>query len=334
MKRWLIACVALLLLFIALIFGVDRYVQSRDATGYQPMPVVEHQDKFNSDENGYHQIEQAAAQLFNPEKDVYEELDAMRVSSSVTPSARKYIEDNQNIIEAALKGLEHEYVMMPPFVAGEERPWLESSRRLARLLNFDGHLHRVEGDMDTALVRFIDILYLGHWTSNGGVLIDAMVGNALQRLALDSIYDQVDSLNQVQLASLIDQLNELDSIRIPIEQVFVTEEAIAAMHGNVVTRIIGRRITKPALERAAAAYHRSHTRFVGTALRARVRIYELDTGQSPSSLVDPLYDIQVPIDPVTENPFQLVNGKIFSPGLRIDAFQVTEDSPIDGKVVF
>ena len=97
------------------------------------------------------------------------------------------------------------------------------------------------------------------------------------------------------------------------------------------------RVLKPAFERFRTAYRDGDTRVIGTLLRARVLLYTLEHGAPPVSLEDVMDGSEVPIDPATGNPFQLVDDKIFSPGPRPEMsknFEATAASVIDGRTVF
>lgn len=328
-------------LFVLAVAGIVAtwYSQPKEnADGYVPMTRDEHRQVFDQSENGYHVFADAMNALVSPDTIVQDELDEIRSGGTVTAGALAYIESNTTTLDLVHDGLNHEYVLTPRYDYESEDPdqWWGNARSLARLGLYDGTRLSLDGKHDQAMERYLDVLRLGHFINEQAVLIESMIGVAIERIALDSIFDLIPKLDVDALDTLAKELNHIQVNSPPFDHILANERAVMDETGQVgiVGRIIYRRMVEKDLGPSRHIHDVVESRIIGMELRARTRIYTLEHGDPPESLSTVIPDKRVPVDPLTGNPFQLVDGKIFSEGPRFTDDAATVDSPIDGRSVF
>lgn len=346
MKRLKIGLVLLALSLIALMIAIGLLTQDSPPTQSAGLSTEEHQALYDAEENGFHALEEAMAEIVPPEKAVQQELDALKMNSDASDATRDYVAKYQEALAKAREGLAAEYLIAPPFLMKQIGSWHSDVLSLSRLFMYDGHIKRIDGDFSGMPDEYLNGLFTGQSVTEAGLLIDSMISIAIERLALGEIYAVLDRLSRTDLSRLIDDLQRYESGVVHIDKIIANEksfsdEQMKLMQTGIVskifspiTRIILNRVTDPVLERSRREWREGNTILLGTTLRARVTLYELEHGEAPESLTDVLDGAKVPIDPITANPFQYTNGKIFSTGARPESVEATEASIIDAKTVF
>lgn len=350
MRLLKIGAVLVLLIAVGMMILINLATDdSAPYNGYTPLTPEEYKVRFDAEENGFHSIQQAMDQMTTPDKSLQAHLETLKTASEATQEARDYVKENQEVIALAEEGLMQDYSMSPPFVANQTMTWLGDIRSLARLYIYDGHIKRIDGNLPGMTEQFLNALLFSESITKDGLLINNLVAVAVGSLAIGELYPQLENLDSATLRRAVEVLDRYRDRRVPFDEIMANEKAYSdemmrQQQRNPVekmmaplTRLGIDRVLKPAFERFRTAYRDGDTRVIGTLLRARVLLYTLEHGAPPVSLEDVMDGSEVPIDPATGNPFQLVDDKIFSPGPRPEMsknFEATAASVIDGRTVF
>ena len=182
---------------------------------------------------------------------------------------------------------------------------LAGIKRLAQALAAEGRLAELDGHTNAAARSYVDVIRLGNACSRGGVLIDQLVGLAVERIGtthLESLMNQLDASTCRQTAA---SLGALDVQSQTWDQVVRQERDWSRRTFPGIGNELQLLMTRKALNQAE---HRAEERFKAQVLRRRQlmidlarRAYQLDKGQPPASAADlvPDYLKGIPQDPVT-----------------------------------
>jgi hypothetical protein len=213
---------------------------------------------------------------------------------------------------------------------------IELARIKALTLAFiaEGELAEREGRLAGAARSYTDAIRLGHAISQGGMLIDALVGIACEAMGINSVKKLVPRLDAQTCRELVGVLEKLESSREPVESVlqqarthgsrYRTAEAKAWQQDRMSARgeppsgdqnwtwerlvpsfIIDIRQMKAAQERTRLKMPRKEVGLRLILLTLAIRAHELEKGTSPTSLAElvPAYLKAVPTDPYSSKPF-------------------------------
>ena len=312
---------SILFVFVLAIMAVMAFLASRSTSDNFVLTKEEHDALYKSEDNGWHDIEAAMQVIQVPTGAVNQEFNASSGKGEFSTEAIAFLDAQQDALTLVRSGLEKEYAIPPRYdVNAPGQPVGEKEiRALARALVWDGRRLASIGQSGDAARRYLDATYLGHWYGNGGVLVNALITVAVQRIGIEALQESLSHLDDTELEHTIFELKNLEAIATPYDRVMATEEAIMREHGssNVIASFIHSFTNRPAFDKAEEGYDRGRALIIGTRLRAQVILHEKQTGASPATLEEVLASDPVPIDPTTGNPFELTSdGKITSPGER------------------
>lgn len=188
---------------------------------------------------------------------------------------------------------------------------LSSLKQLALALQSEGILAGRQNRFEDSARDYLDIFQLGNDVGRGGVLMDQLVGTALEAIAVSHLQKIADQLNRTACRDTTVALQHLDAQRSSWQQVVQQEDAWSrrAFPGirNEVARIMTRRTLQASLQNARDKFNAQaeKTRQLTIALAART--YELEKGHHPASVADlvPEYLEAIPTDPVTGKEMDL-----------------------------
>jgi hypothetical protein len=182
---------------------------------------------------------------------------------------------------------------------------LAGFKRLAQLLAAEGKLAEMEGRPADAAKSYVDAIRLGSESARGGVIIDQLVGTAIEAIGIAGLQKIVDQLDTKTCRETAATLETLDARSQSWNEVMQQERgwsrrAYPGMRHELV-RVMSRHSLNKAFQKAEQKFDQQElkTRQLTVALAARA--YELEKGKPPATLTDlvPDYLKAVPQDPVT-----------------------------------
>ncbi len=227
-----------------------------------------------------------------------------------TSELQAFLSANQASLDLVREGLRHKshtHVDYDATYIGRMMTVLSPFKQCGRLLVGEGWLAESEGNPASALDSYLDAQRLGQECSRGGIMMERLVGIAIETSALSSLRVllsqlKVDDVRRAQKAlETLDARHDLPSVTLASE-----EDWVAQAH--------------PAWTRLMAAVHpalRKNTQEVRVSLidkvntlqvtrrraivEAAARLFELEKGRRPTGYADlvPAYLKTAPLDPTT-----------------------------------
>jgi hypothetical protein len=182
---------------------------------------------------------------------------------------------------------------------------LAGLKRLAQAFTAEGKLAEMENRPNDAAKSYIDTIHFGNESARGGVLIDELVGIAIEAIGRSSLTNLVDRLGAKSCRETAATLETLDAQRQTWDEVMQQENNWSRRNFPGMKYEYVRLIEHKSLRAVQAAAER---KFKQQQIRTRqlmvdlaARAYELDKGKPPASLADlvPDYLQAIPQDPLT-----------------------------------
>ena len=291
-RNWLIA---LLVIYITPVFVVGGIVAFLALRPLPPLPRL-------PNPNGYDDLLNAA-KLVSTNTAGYAKMSVYQL--------RPLVLGNAGSLSRARDGLD-KGCSVPVQYSGDNQRNVTGNyvklRSLGAAFAAEGRLAELEHRTGAAAESYVDLMRLGAATEHGGILIDAMVGTAIESLGttgLEKFVNQADARTCRETAAA---LEALDAVRPSWPDVLQQED-------NWIRRAFGARAVI-----IEFVYHRqlkqrngmkAQRTFQAEQLKARrltidfaSRAYELDKGHRPASAAElvPEYLNAVPKNPVTGKP--------------------------------
>jgi hypothetical protein len=189
-------------------------------------------------------------------------------------------------------------------------------KAVASALDAEATLCRLRGDSTNSLSLYIDQIRLGHAMMSGGVLIDYMVGSAVEAWGSSRITNLLSNLTADDCRRAAGLLSELDNNRDSFEAFTARElewqrNAYSAFHRfKLGFRKYVLRDSDPFGDMAGdpeVVYKRRGLEFRRLLLKLATRAYQLENGHNPSTASElvPAYLKAIPLNPETGTPLQL-----------------------------
>lgn len=185
---------------------------------------------------------------------------------------------------------------------------LGKSRSLAQLLRAEGRLAEMENRSFDAARCYIDAMRLGNEISRGGVVINRLIGIAVETIGATPLSKLLPQITSGDSASLLHQLEELDAHRVSFDEIRENERSLARhellKERNPIKWVTGwwqaRGITEHTETRHKVVV--AHERLLTAELAARC--YNLRNARPPARLEDLTtnYLSIVPADPFSSLP--------------------------------
>jgi hypothetical protein len=245
--------------------------------------------------------------------------DLVKADSMVTPvetndnkmsgdDLRKAVAANANALALARGGLSNQCrvpIQYSESYISNHLDELAGLKRLARALVAEGKLAELENRPNDAARSYLDTIHLGNESARGGVLIDELVGIALEALGTSHLTNLVDHLDANSCRETATALETLDSNRQTWDEVMQQESAWS--HGTFrgwryeLMRLEDHKLLAPAIASSKRKFEAQEQRTKQLLIDLAARAYELDKGHPSASAADlvPEYLKTVPQDPVT-----------------------------------
>lgn len=184
-------------------------------------------------------------------------------------------------------------------------------KRLAFALEQEAKLASLEGRHSEAADTALDIVRLSQACCRGGVLIDSMVGSAIERMGVNVLQGNVRTLSAADCARIAAELEALEATRESVKTVWAEEERWArevyGIQGQV-TRLLTSSTIKKSRAGWETKVRQSQAQFRQALLQLAARAFLLNTGRKPLNADDlvPAYLKAVPTDPASNTPISLL----------------------------
>ncbi len=182
---------------------------------------------------------------------------------------------------------------------------LASFKRLAQILAAEGRLAEIEGGPGDAAKSYLDTIHLGAESARGGVVIDQLVGTAIEAIGVAGLQKLVDQLDAKSCRDTAAALETYDAQGQTWQQVMQQERNWSRRSypglRNELGRLITRNSMNKALQKGEEKFNKQQMKSRQLTIDLAARAYELEKGHPPASVADlvPDYLKAVPRDPVT-----------------------------------
>lgn len=224
---------------------------------------------------------------------------------------RQVVASNQPALELIRTGLTKECQVIPYSLTPTTSPTnnhlsdLGSTKRAAHAFCAASRLALVQGETNQAALLALDCIRFGHESTRGGVLIDGLVGLAIQAIGFARLEEALPGTDAVTARAVAERLEEVAARSESADTIF-GREAQWARRGRFGRANLFVQIVQPFLNRGTKAkakqkFAKGSMELQRTALHVAARAYELDSGRPPASVHDlvPQYLKSVPLDPAT-----------------------------------
>lgn len=274
--------VAALLLAVVLVLTL-----SQPAAPPPPMP----------NPNGYEDLARAGAMISN-----LQYRPRMSLPELQAATAR-----NGDALKLAKLGLSRECrVPLDPSPTNSARlERLADIKRLARALAATGSIAELENRPGDAAEAYLTVIQLGGAVSRGGLLIDSLVGIAVESVGMRPLQKLGPTLDATQCRTTAAALEACENQREPMDTVRARERAWASrtygLSGRIARLFAFRSLTRT--EQGVTAKVQAQAKQARSLLiKLAARAYELEKGEGPKTIADlvPVYLKAIPLDPQTE----------------------------------
>ena len=288
-RNWLmvlltIPVAAILAVTVLLIFNAARPLPP-----IQPLP----------NPNGYDDLVKAGEMAAIETGDFNE----MRLEDLRTQTAK-----NSGALQAARSSLQEDCAVPLQFsenYMSRHLPELANFKRLAQAFVVEGRLAEMENRPGDAVKSYLDVIRLGHKSSRGGVLIDQLVGTAIEAMGVSNLQKLTDQLDAKTCRETAATLETLDAQRQTRTEVMQQERAWSRRAYPGIKYKWVKLVMSSSLNKAYRAGERKFnkqqlmTRQLLVDLAARA--FELENGHRPASVTNlaPDYLKAIPKDPVS-----------------------------------
>jgi hypothetical protein len=176
-------------------------------------------------------------------------------------------------------------------------------KNLAQALATEGKLAEKENRFSNAAKSYLDLIHLGNESARGGVLVDEMIGTAMESIGVENLHKLVDQLDAKSCRETAAALETLDSQRQTWEKVMQQERdwsrrTFPGIRYELV-RLMGRSSVQEIYQKAEQKFDAQQSKTRLLIIEFAARAYELDKGYRPANLADlvPDYLKAVPQDP-------------------------------------
>jgi hypothetical protein len=179
---------------------------------------------------------------------------------------------------------------------------LSKVKRLAQALGVEAKLAEVENRTEDAASTYLEMIRLGEAASRGGVVIDGMVGVAIEAMApVERLITKLDAKQCREFASISETTAaQQESAQTVLDHEEDWARRTYGLRGRLM-RLMMSKSLKPNLQRVTGKMQAQQARIGMLAINLAARAYEVEKGQPPKTVADlvPAYLKAVPKDPVT-----------------------------------
>lgn len=220
---------------------------------------------------------------------------------------RATAQSNSNAIQLASTGLQEKCRVTLDYSAASSArlDQLTALKRLAQAFAAQGRLAEMEKRPADAVQSDLDMIRLANDSASGGVIIDQLVGIAIEAIGVANLQKLVDQLDTKTCRDTAATLETLDSQRQTWPEVMQQERDWSRRTFPGIRNELGRLMSRNTLNKV---YQNAEQRFEEQRSKTRqliiefaARAYELDKGHRPGNINDlvPDYLKAIPQDPLT-----------------------------------
>ncbi|HKW28977.1 MAG TPA: hypothetical protein VJT54_06560 [Verrucomicrobiae bacterium] len=248
--------------------------------------------------NGYENLVKAGNMVSNDFAD-YDEL--------TSANLREMVNKDAGAFQIARTGLQQECRVTLDYsvTSSAHLDQLAALKRLAFAFVAEGRLAEMEKRPGDAAKSFLDTIRLGNASARGGVIIDQLVGTAIESIGVGNLQKLIEQLDAKSCRETAATLETLDSQRQTWNEVMQQERdwSRRTFPGirNEIGRIAMRRTLQTAFKTAEEKFDAQIEKIRQLTIDLAARAYQLDKGHPPANLTDlvPDYLKAVPQDPLT-----------------------------------
>jgi hypothetical protein len=217
-------------------------------------------------------------------------------------------QDNANAIRLARTGLQLECRVPSQFSQGYMERHINDLTALKRLTQawvLEGRLAEAENQPADAARLYLEVIHLGIDSARGGVIIDQLVGTAIEAIGTANLQRLINQLDAKSCHETAATLEALDSQRQTWNQVMQQEQdwSRRTFRGTPyeLVRLMKRNSLNKAYQSGEQKYENQQSKTRRLMVDFAVRAYESDKGHPPANLTDLLPDYlkAIPQDPLT-----------------------------------
>jgi hypothetical protein len=221
---------------------------------------------------------------------------------------RKLVAKNSDALQMARTNLQEDCAVPLQFsenYMSRHLPELADYKRLAQAFVAEGRLADMENRPSDAVKSYLDAIRLGNKSAHGGVLIDQLVGTAIEAMGASCLQKLVDQLDAKTCRETAATLETLDAKRQTWNEVVQQEDAWSRRAYSGIKYRLGELVMSSSLkkveQKAAQRFKKRQIMTRQLLIDLAARAYELDKGHRPANLSDlvPDYLKAIPQDPST-----------------------------------
>ncbi|HXR46346.1 MAG TPA: hypothetical protein VN784_02810 [Candidatus Limnocylindrales bacterium] len=220
---------------------------------------------------------------------------------------RATAQSNSNAIQLARTGLQEKCRVTLDYsvTSTAHLDQLTALKRLAQAFAAQGRLAEMEKRPADAVQSDLDMIRLANDSASGGVIIDQLVGIAIEAIGVANLQKVIDQLDTKTCRDTAATLETLDSQRQTWPEVMQQERDWSRRTFPGIRNELGRLMSRNTLNKV---YQNAEQRFEEQQSKTRqliiefaARAYELDKGHRPGNITDlvPDYLKAIPQDPLT-----------------------------------
>jgi hypothetical protein len=244
--------------------------------------------------------------------------DLMKAAKMLAPDVRNYtngnlnelqtiVSEDSNALQLARAGLQMQCRVPldynPAGSAYMDR--LTAMKYLSRGFMAEGDLAKIQGHPEQAVKSYLDMIRLANESARGGVLIDQLVGFAIEREGIDELQKLMPQLDAKTCRETAAALETLDAQRqswndVMWQEHYWSHKAFPGIR-NQITRILEYNTLRKLYSKTEQRIYRQQTMKGKLVIDLATRAYELDKGHPPVKVTDLVtnYLQTIPIDPAT-----------------------------------
>lgn len=217
------------------------------------------------------------------------------------------VDSNSNALQLARSGLQMQCRVALDYSANSSTPLdqLTGMKRLAQAFAAEGKLAEMENRTNDAIKSYLDLVRLSVESACGGVIINALVEVAFEKMGTSYLQKLANSLDSKSCHEIAASLEVSDSQReswgiISQQEHNWTRRAYTSFRDRLDELIMFNSIRKTN-QKAEQVFKKQEAKTRQLIIDFAARAYELDKGKPPASLADlvPDYLKAVPQDPFT-----------------------------------
>ena len=288
-RNWLIAIFIVAFPF-TLFMGFLIFLKTEPGSVFPPLP----------NPNGYDDFLAAGKAAISDDTLFYRKMNERELQD--------FIDSNSNTLQRAYAGLQKQCAVPVQFTESyisNHLEYLGGLKMTARALAAEGRLAELKNQPVDAAKHYLEVIRFGQQCQRGGVLIDGLVGIAIEYIGTDHLESLMPQLDANTCRETAARLEEMDSTAQTFDDVMRQENAWShAVYRGWRYEFI-RFQTRASIAKATAS---SETKFDDQKQREQkllvelaARAYQLDKGHPLAAITDlvPDYLKAIPQDPVT-----------------------------------